>query len=225
MGIGIGDTIGRWTVIGETRRNGKRYYCCRCECGTEKEVYYRSLEMGLSQSCGCLRGELLRSKGEDLTGKKVGKLTVLYRDSGRDGYWVCECECGGRTSVIAKSLREGNTHSCGCIQREIASRTGTRTVGKNAEKQIAINMAYRTNFQVIENENLPKNNTSGCKGVWWDKSRGKWQSYIQVHGKRVMLGRFSRKEDAILARKAAEDEYFVPLIEKKKIEGDCGNGI
>jgi hypothetical protein len=76
-------------------------------------------------------------------------------------------------------------------------------------------MAYRTNFQVIENAKLPKNNSSGHKGVWWDKSRNMWQAYIQVHGKKISLGRHYDIKDAIRAREAAEEEYFAPLIEEK----------
>lgn len=212
----VGSVIGRWTVLRETWKNGKKYCECRCECGTVKEVYYRSLEQGTSQSCGCLRRELSRSKGVDLTGKKVGKLTVLYRDPDRDDYWICECECGNRKSIVTKSLREGNTSSCGCIQRAIASVVGGSTITKNNEKHLAVAKAYRTNFKVIENEKLPKNNSSGHKGVWWDKSRSMWQAYIQVHGRRISLGRHYDIKDAIRAREEAEKEYFAPLIEKKR---------
>lgn len=214
------DRFGRWTVLREIRKNGKRYYTCRCDCGAVKDVYYRSVEQGLSLSCGCLRSELNRDKSEDLTGKKIGKLTVLGRDTERDGYWVCACECGGRKSIVAKSLRDGLTHSCGCIQREFASSNGARTVGKNSEEQVRINKLYRTNFQVIQNEKPPKNNQSGHKGVSWDKSRSMWSAYIQVHGKKIHLGRFYKKEDAIKRRIAAEEEYFLPLIEEKNSEGE-----
>lgn len=31
---------------------------CRCDCGTERAVSTVSLRRGVSQSCGCLRGEL-----------------------------------------------------------------------------------------------------------------------------------------------------------------------
>ena len=44
----IGTKVGRWTVLRETRKNGKKYYECRCDCGTVKEVYYRSLTEGSS---------------------------------------------------------------------------------------------------------------------------------------------------------------------------------
>ena len=210
------DEKSRWTILGETRKNGRKYYRCRCDCGTEREIYYRSIEQGVSQSCGCLRRELVKGRARDLTGERIGRLTVLFRDEARDGYWVCECDCGGRKSIRGTSLMKGVTLSCGCIQREIASSTGTKTVAGNARKQIATNVAYHTNFQVIENGNPPKNNTSGHKGVWWDKSRQMWQAFIQVQGKRVYLGRFYEYDDAVKARELAEEEYFGPLIEAKK---------
>lgn len=213
------DMDSRWTVLREIRKNGRKYYECRCECGTVKAIYYRSIENGTSKSCGCLRSELNRGKGVDLTGRKIGKLTVLCRDAAREDYWVCACECGGRKSIVTKSLRDGITQSCGCIQRGVASAVGSRTIAKNAEDQIKTNRMYRTNFQVIENGKPPANNTSGHKGIWWDKSRSMWQAYIQVHGKKINLGRFYEKEDAIKARIAAEEEYFAPLIASKNIGG------
>jgi hypothetical protein len=212
----------RWTILGETRKNGRKYYRCRCECGTEREIYYRSIESGASLSCGCLRRELTKERAMDMAGRQFGKLRVLQRDPAKDGWWVCECDCGNRKSIRGTSLRKQETRSCGCIQKEIARNTGTKTVAQNSEKQIATNVAYHTNFQVLENRNPAKNNTSGHKGVYWDKSRGKWSAYIQVHGKRVYLGRFSDYEDAVTARELAEEEYFEPLIEAKK--EDQSNG-
>lgn len=39
-------------------------------------------------------------------------------------------------------------------------------------------------------------NTSGIRGVCWDKSRGKWIASICVAGKQRNLGRFDSKEEA-----------------------------
>jgi hypothetical protein len=36
-----------------------RYIRVRCDCGTEKAIYYYMLRNGTSQSCGCLRQELV----------------------------------------------------------------------------------------------------------------------------------------------------------------------
>lgn len=60
----------------------------------------------------------------DLTGQKFGRLTVIRREgSSRSGKatWLCRCECGNTTVVIGSCLINGNTSSCGCYQREVAS--------------------------------------------------------------------------------------------------------
>lgn len=213
----IGTKVGRWTVLREVRKNGKKYYECRCDCGTVKEVYYRSLTEGKSLSCGCLRDENAAAAAMDLTGMRFGKLFVLRRDPSRKGYWICECDCGNRKSIRGTSLTKKNgTVSCGCDQRKVASETGKKTVAENARRQIEQNVAYGTNFQVIESDSLPKNNTSGHKGVYWDAKRELWQAYIHVHRKRKFLGRYSKYEDAVKARELAEEQYFEPLIEEKR---------
>lgn len=49
-----GVRFGKWTVIGEERHkraNGHRYWTCRCDCGTVKEVVQSGLLGGCSQQC------------------------------------------------------------------------------------------------------------------------------------------------------------------------------
>ena len=53
-----------------------------------------------------------------------------------------------------------------------------------------------------------KRNTSGHKGVYWDKRRQKWKSQIRFSGKNYYLGRYKNKEDAITARENAEKHIF-----------------
>tara|TARA_R110000787_G_C13248677_1_gene429137 strand:- start:202 stop:756 length:555 start_codon:yes stop_codon:yes gene_type:complete len=52
-----------------------------------------------------------------------------------------------------------------------------------------------------------KDNASGCVGVSWEQSRGKWLAHIKVNKKNINLGRFSEKSEAIAARQAAEVKY------------------
>jgi len=47
-------------------------------------------------------------------------------------------------------------------------------------------------------------NTSGIKGLYWDKFRSKWKAQIQVNGKSKYLGRFTDSTEAICHRLAAE---------------------
>jgi hypothetical protein len=42
------------------------------------------------------------------------------RPGGRVG-WRCKCDCGNYKVISGKSLRNGETRSCGCYQRERAS--------------------------------------------------------------------------------------------------------
>lgn len=214
--VEIGMKIGRWTVLQEVRKKGGKYYECRCECGTVKEVHYRLLKSGDSQSCGCLRRERLMAGAMDLTGRRFGKLIVLHQDCERHGYWICQCDCGQKTSILGKSLTKQKkaTQSCGCIQRELAAINGAQNIAENSAKQISLNKALNTNSQVIKTKTPPKNNKSGIKGIWWNDSRKKWEAYIHIHGKNKYLGRYVNKEDAIAARRAAEEVYFEPLLKE-----------
>ena len=70
------------------------------------------------------------------------------------------------------------------------------------------NLRIVSNQQNSMNKGPQKRNTSGHKGVSWDKKRNKWYAYITVNYKLINLGRFSILEDAIEARKRAEIKYF-----------------
>jgi hypothetical protein len=58
------------------------------------------------------------------------------------------------------------------------------------------------------NSRMPSNNTSGVKGVSFSKVANKWHAYITYSKKRINIGHFASKEDAIAARKVAEETYF-----------------
>lgn len=74
---------------------------------------------------------------------------------------------------------------------------------------------------MIESHTPPKNNTSGIKGVTWNKNHKKWEAYISIHGKRKYLGNYDDLEEAQQARQLAEEKYFTPLIsQKKRLEND-----
>lgn len=68
----------------------------------------------------------------DETGHKYGELTVLYRaENTKNGraMWHCRCSCGNELDVLGKSLRNGNTKSCGCYQRRRAAESNMKRAG------------------------------------------------------------------------------------------------
>ena len=58
------------------------------------------------------------------------------------------------------------------------------------------------------NRSKPANNASGCKGVSWHKKNLKWQAYIGINGKQKCLGFFDNYDDAVAARKVADEYYY-----------------
>ena len=65
------------------------------------------------------------------------------------------------------------------------------------------NLRQATRSQNLMNRGAAPSNTSGVKGVCWDKRRGKWSAKIKVGGKTHNLGRFDAIDDAANAYKAA----------------------
>jgi hypothetical protein len=69
------------------------------------------------------------------------------------------------------------------------------------------NLRAATSSQNKMNSRRRRDNSSGVKGVMFDKSRGMWRAEIEHRGRRLHLGRFSSKSDAAKARRAAEIKY------------------
>ena len=107
----------------------------------------------------------------DLTGLKVGKLTVIKENGKKNGkiVWQCKCECGNITNVLGTSLtkKDKPTQSCGCLQKEktrIANQSEDLT-GKKLQnltvstfhafgvkilRQEITNLGWRENFSIYD---------------------------------------------------------------------------
>jgi len=70
------------------------------------------------------------------------------------------------------------------------------------------NLQKITQQENVIKQKKRKDNTSGYRGVSWNKASGKWKAYIQVDGKQKHLGYFKELEDAVRAYKEAELKYY-----------------
>lgn len=61
---------------------------------------------------------------------------------------------------------------------------------------------------IKKDRKLNKNNTSGIRGVHFDKDRGVWVAQIMFQRKAHNLGRYKTKSKAVKARLAGEEHYF-----------------
>lgn len=68
-------------------------------------------------------------KAKDLTGLKFGRLTANFRvrEKAKEVFWLCTCDCDNKVVVRSSALLSKKTKSCGCLQREFASKLGEKS--------------------------------------------------------------------------------------------------
>lgn len=138
---------------------------------------------------------------KNLVGKRYGRL-VVTEELGH-GYVMCHCDCGNDKRVRKWLLMQGGIHSCGCLRRETVPGHGDiKSLSKDG-----------TNLSILTSKNIRSSNTSGVRGVHWDKTRSKWVGGIKVKGKEKRK-RFEKFEDAVEYRKMLEELYIEPLLKK-----------
>ena len=200
-----GQRFGLYTVLGRagSDRHGKALWLCRCDCGTEKTVTTGNLKARSSVNCGCKR--LAR-----LEGKRIGQLTVLERS---DRYstrgkrkrqlWKCLCDCGSLTYKATDVLNSGNV----CMCQACSEQYGIRLARQNSGHQDG------TQVTKIRNPSRESDNLSGIRGVYLDTKTGTYRARLKFRGVLYNLGTYTRLEDAVKARLAAEDDIFGKYLE------------
>ena len=77
------------------------------------------------------------------------------------------------------------------------------------------------------NRSLYITNTSGVSGVFFDRQREKWVASITYNSKKIYLGRYDAKEDAVMARLTKEIELYREFAPQKALLETlslCSNG-
>lgn len=149
-------------------------------------------------------------RGKDLTGSRVGKLLLLERKRENNRtYYFCKCDCGNEKWIRADVLLKAE--SCGC-ERIKKLKNNEKLYNTYLDK----NIIEGTNLSIITREKPTKANTSGIKGVSYQASRDKWVAQIWFKKKHYHLGRYDKKEDAIKARKEAEERLHKEFLNTLK---------
>ncbi len=126
--------------------------------------------------------------------------------------WYCDRDYAMRKPYIKGSGRKNQ--KCELIQmhRFIMGLTDSKIHidhkdGNRLNNQRA-NLRFANQAQNAKNQKTRKNNTSGFKGVSWNKRDKKWEAYIKFNYKRIYLGYFKTKEVAALAYDKKAKELF-----------------
>ena len=143
----LGTTIRDYFV---ENRISKKKYKVKCKnCGEEKIISMETLRKGRKEEgnfcyCQCTLSGIKK-------GDRFGRLTVIQRvpniKYGRTTF-ECKCDCGRTINVIAKSLKSGNTKSCGCLVKDTAIKNISKAnsnldnlIGKRSGKLVVIREA------------------------------------------------------------------------------------
>lgn len=80
------------------------------------------------------------------------------------------------------------------------------------------NLRTCTRLENMRNQRVSKNNTSGYKGVCWDKRWKKWRAQTYINRKYIQIGGYQTKEEAAHAYNAAVIELFGPYARLNEVE-------
>lgn len=99
--VRVGEVHGRFTIVSVTIENSRQAANVRCSCGNIKHVDARTIALGMSLSCGCLRSELTRirtskpykrehSAWRTMVQRCHNRKNVSFERYGSRGIFVCD---------------------------------------------------------------------------------------------------------------------------------------
>lgn len=229
-----GKRFGRLVVIKQSNdyidKNG-RHHCnwlCHCDCGNNIDVIGTSLtRKKYTKSCGCLHKEIISKILSDNRTKYniyefYDNYGVCYTDN-KEYYWLFDLEDYDKIKkyywspksdkcnyASAKDTELNTTVQMSRIIMGLSIRDKRKVdhINHNVFDNRKNNLRVCTNSQNNMNKGLQSNNTSGVTGVTWRKDKHKWEAQIRLNRKNIHLGLFPNFDDAVKARKQAEEKYF-----------------
>ena len=73
-----------------------------------------------------------------------------------------------------------------------------------------------TQISRITSTKLSATNTSGARGVYWDKKSNKWRARLRFKGKAYHFGMYANFDDAVKARKEGEQRIYGEFLNQLK---------
>lgn len=119
----------------------------------------------------------------DLTGNKFNSLLVLGKGSRSNDNrirWRCRCDCGNETLVPTSHLKNGNTKSCGCLRKRIASNMFL----KHGHSNDSTYKSWQAMKNRCTNSFTPDYKYYGGRGIKLDNSWYNFQNFIKDMGEK-----------------------------------------
>lgn len=220
-----GKKFGRLTVLGRDgyyispKGQKEPTWLCKCDCGNIISTRGSQLRGGIAKSCGCLQRDIVREMSRKYnTYDLTGDYGIGYTFKGEEFYFDLEdynkikdyCWCKSGNYIITHInqnkmlLMHRLIMDCYDANLIVDHIHGTDTTNDNRKSNLRIG----THKQNMMNRQKPSCNKSGETGVIWDKTKNMWMAYIGIDNKHKHIGYFDSFDDAVKARKEAEEKYF-----------------
>lgn len=217
-----GTTIKRWI--------------CKCSCGSDITllVTTHDLKSGHTKSCGCLRSEKAAYRGYQMwkqynTYDLSNNYGIGYALNGEQFYF--DIEDYDKIKDYCWHITQDGYVAAYCVEQDKIVKLHRLIMGFPNDVDIdhinhKLNDNRKQNLRACEhmknmiNQSKRSDNTSGVPGVNYNKSTNQWMARIGVNGDRVLLGLFENFDDAVKARKQAEEKYYQNFSYDKSIKED-----
>ena len=122
----------------------------------------------------------------DLTGLKIGRLTVVRAIAMINGklFWHCMCDCGNPKDITGERLKNGQTKSCGCLKRD-AMGDNFRTHGKSKSSEYRIWAKIKERCYNTKNDNYHYYGGRGIRVC--DRWLNSFENFIADMGQRPSM--------------------------------------
>ena len=81
-------------------------------------------------------------------------------------------------------------------------------IDNNPSNNAVINLRWATACENQQNKRMMSKNSSGVKGVFWEKSCNKWRAQITIDGIKIHIGLYINIEEAKQARMIRANQAF-----------------
>jgi len=220
----IGQRFGKLVITGiaptplHIKNRSTVYVYCDCDCGTKNVVKnYGNLKYCGVYSCGCEYHKIGRRYKQN---KYIEKENMIVMFDNKDNeFYISKCDLDKVLQYTWYVNKSRDNEVCNAAN-SIKLHRYIMDI-HNGDPAILVdhinhnkNDNRRENLRIVNtpqnsmNKGLTKRNTSGVAGVSYDKRDKRWDAYINWNYKKISLGSFADFNDAVKARKDAEEKYF-----------------
>lgn len=192
----------------ETSRQKSRYVIYKCFCGNEFRTNISSVKIGLTKSCGCYHkkrtSELSKTHGMSHNSIYKAWKNIINRTTSKDKK-IANCYMDRGITVCNEWKNDFKAFYDWAINNGYINGLSIDRINNDGNYEPSNCRLVNQTIQSRNTRILYAHNTSGYRGVSFNKRDKKFRAYININNKQLSLGYFKTAKEAAKAR----DEYIV----------------